>query len=128
MDNKPIIPGRNFIDMLREIQWNNKGIETDGSTYNCCPCCYRREGNHSDDCELNAYLQIGNLSFMAIQMDQNRVDTKRILDLLENLDKVTKVLGKGIGHILPPADFFALWNETEIELAKVIRQLKTPTT
>lgn len=45
-----------------------------------------------------------------------------LVECLRDMKKVTMVLGKGIGHIATPDNFFALWNDTEVQSTRLLRE------
>jgi len=50
------------------------------------------------------------------------VERDALEECLRDMKKVTMVLGKGIGHISTPDNFFALWNETEVQATRLLQQ------
>lgn len=55
---------------------------------------------------------------------QHDEDVTRVALALQDMKNVTAVLGKGIGQIATPDGFFMLWNDTEVEVSKILRELK----
>lgn len=65
----------------------------------------------------NADLQKQAIDFVDAQV----TEIENLKNVIRKYKEVTAVLGKGIGHIAPPDNFFALWNETEVAGSKAVR-------
>lgn len=69
---------------------------------------------------MSTKLQLDEKSTIAAQADR----IKELESIIADFKKVTAILGTGIAHVVAPADFFALWNETEIAGSKVLADRK----
>lgn len=41
-------------------------------------------------------------------------------EVIRNMQAVTKILGTGIAHVAADANFFALWNNTEVAATRIL--------
>lgn len=48
----------------------------------------------------------------------------RLVECIGNYKKVIATLGKGVGSIAADAEFFGLWNDTEIEASNILAKYK----